>query len=167
MTLHKQLLLIIIIPFFGFSAAHQFYVSITQINYIPEKQSVQIISRFFIDDFETALNKQYNNKLILGDEEASETTNSYIKDYLENRMRIKINNQPVSIHYIGKAYEGAIMLCYIEVREVPMIHTFEISNKVLFDIYEDQKNIVRTQINSKQKSEILTQKKQSLLLKFE
>ena len=34
------------------SSAHKFYVSITKIEYVASQQSLQIITKIFIDDFE-------------------------------------------------------------------------------------------------------------------
>ena len=50
MNFIKQLFLILILPLFAFTTMHKYYVSVTQINYLQEKQSVQLISRIFIDD---------------------------------------------------------------------------------------------------------------------
>ena len=38
---------------------HKFYVSVTQINFVPEKKVIQITARFFIDDLNNALEKKY------------------------------------------------------------------------------------------------------------
>jgi len=52
MKVFKFCVILFIIPFFAFTAVHKYYISVTQINYVKEQESVQIISRLFIDDFE-------------------------------------------------------------------------------------------------------------------
>ena len=57
----------IIFLFFCFAlcssfVAHKFYVSVTQIDYVPNKKRIEITSRIFIDDFEKALTKKYKKK---------------------------------------------------------------------------------------------------------
>ena len=44
---------------------HEYYVSVTQIEYAEEQQSLQIISQIFINDFETLLRKRYDEKITL------------------------------------------------------------------------------------------------------
>jgi len=46
--------------------AHEFYLSVTDVTYVKQEKSLQIISRVFIDDFENVINKRYqkNFKLI-------------------------------------------------------------------------------------------------------
>ena len=38
--------------FTSFFGAHKFYVSVTQIEYVKEKESVEIVMRIFIEDLE-------------------------------------------------------------------------------------------------------------------
>ena len=58
MKFPKYLIVLLVLPFFAFTAMHKYYISVTQVNYIQEKQSLQITSRIFIDDFEKGSHKQ-------------------------------------------------------------------------------------------------------------
>ncbi|WP_242155363.1 DUF6702 family protein [Aestuariivivens sediminis] len=157
---------LLIIPFFGFTVLHKFYVSVTQINYVEEKQSIQIISRIFIDDMENLLRERYDESIVLAIEDEHKDTNIYLEKYLREKFLITINGKSMPIVFIGKEYDGDIMRCYIEVEGITQIKTFEISNRVLFDIYEEQQNVVKTKIYSRQKSMILTKERPSAMLKF-
>lgn len=153
-------------PLFAFTAMHKFYVSVSQINYIEDKQSVQITSRIFIDDMENLLRDKYDKGITLaGDDEAKEV-DTYIKKYLKERFTITINGESQPVVFIGKEYDGDIMRCYLEVEHINDIKTLKVSNKVLFDLFEDQQNIVKTKIYSNQKSVILTKQSDSAMLKF-
>ena len=162
----KSLLLFFIIPLFAFTTLHKYYISVTQINYIEEKQSVQITSRIFIDDFENILRQRYDESITLAGKEEPKTINTFIEKYLKEKIAIKINNNETIITFIGKEYEGDIMRCYLEIEGVESIQSIEISNKILFDLFEDQQNIVKTKINSKQKSVIQTYQDNITLLNF-
>ena len=61
----KQLLLLFAVLFLSSFSAHKFYVSVTQIDYVPSKKRVEITSRIFIDDLEKGLTKKYNKKVKL------------------------------------------------------------------------------------------------------
>lgn len=166
MKYQKILLLIFIIPLFAFTTMHKYYISVTQINYIEEKESVQITSRIFIDDFENILRLRYDKSITLAGQDESETINVFIEKYLKEKITIKINNKETNINFIGKEYEGDIMRCYLEIEGVKSIQSIEVSNKILFDLFEDQQNIIKTKINSKQKSVIQTSSNNKTLLNF-
>lgn len=165
----KSIKLISVIAIFflcSFNTLHKYYVSITQIEFVKEQQSVQIISRIFIDDFESVLRKRYDNNITLdrGDDETQ--IDDYIKKYLLTKIEISINNQEVIPTFIGKKYDDGIMHCYLEIENIKSISTFQIKNKVLFDMFEDQKNVIRTNINNKNKTVVLTAQNDKGLLNF-
>ena len=47
------------------TGAHEFYLSVTEIEYKEEKQSLQIITRIFTDDFEEVLRKRFDDDIRL------------------------------------------------------------------------------------------------------
>ena len=159
-------LFLILVPFFAFTGIHKYYISVTQINYLEDEQSIQIISRIFIDDFEKLLRERYDEGITLTSKDEPKTTDLYIERYLKEKIKIKINNEASNMVFIGKEYDADLVKCYLEIEAVKQIETFEVSNTVLFDVFEDQQNIVKTKINSKQKSLILFPQKNSAVLKF-
>ncbi|MCL6294219.1 DUF6702 family protein [Jejuia spongiicola] len=166
MKFTKSFFLFLIIPLLAFTTAHKYYVSVTQINYIKEKESVQITSRIFIDDFENLLRKRYDENITLADKNELEIVDTYIERYLNDKIKIKINNKDAKFNFIGKEYDADIMRCYLEIEGVKAINTFQITNQLLFDLYEEQQNIVKTKINAKQKSYLLIPQKDNALLNF-
>jgi len=166
MKVFKFLIIIFIIPLFAFTSMHKYYISVTQINYVKEKESVQITSRLFIDDFENALKTNYDENIILAEKDEAKIIDTYMQSYLQDKIKLRINNKAVTFNFIGKEYEGDIVRCYLEVEHVKSIESFSITNSVLFDLQKDQQNIVKTNINSNNKSVILTYDNPNALLKF-
>ncbi|PIB32757.1 DUF6702 family protein [Olleya marilimosa] len=162
----KQLLFIIAFALFSFTSVHKYYVSITQIEYVKEKQSLQIISRIFVDDFEKLIRNRYDSNITLNNNEDEVIIDQYVKKYLLEKIDISINGQAKAISFIGKKYDDDIMYCYLEIENIASIKSFEIKNKVLFDLFDDQKNIVRTNINDKNKTFVLIPEKDKGLLNF-
>lgn len=154
----------IILPLLSFTVAHKYYVSVTEIEYVEDKQSVQIISRVFIDDFEKLLRERYNEKITLAVENEMETVDVYIQKYLKEKFRIEINDQKADINFLGKEYEDDIMLCYLEIENIRLISRIQVINQVLFDVFPDQQNIVRLKINSTNKSILLNKENDKGLL---
>ncbi len=162
----KLLLLIIILPLISFTALHKYYVSVTEIEYVSEQKSVQIISRIFIDDFESLLRNRYDERLTLAIENEDDLVNYYTEKYLKEKLKITINGQPLEFNFIGKEYEEDIMLNYLEIVNVDNISSIEVTNRILFELFPAQKNIVRFKINSKNKSILLIKENDKGLLNF-
>lgn len=163
----NTIIIIVVFPLLvSFTVMHKYYISVTQINYIQDKQSVQITSRIFIDDFENVLKENYDQTIELATPNETEKVNDYVENYLKENIVVKINNKASKMTFIGKEYEGDIMRCYLEIEGITRIESFEVFNSVLFDMFEDQQNIVKTKMNSKQKSFILTTKNAKAVLNF-
>ncbi len=162
----KLLIVLFILPLCAFTTMHKYYISVTQVNYIEDAQAIQITSRIFIDDFENLLRERYDENITLAGEDELKTTDLYIEKYLTEKLEIKINGKPAELNFIGKEYDVDIMKCYLEILGIGSIESIEIKNKVLFDLFDDQQNIVKTKINSKQKSFILISQNDKAVLNF-
>jgi len=166
MKYNKLLILLISVSLMSFSLAHKYYVSVTDIEYVKEKKSVQISSRVFIDDFEKMLRDRYDEKITLDIGKDESQIDVYTKRYLKNKLRIKINNQDQEFEFLGKEYEDDLVYFYLEIKDVSEINSFEIVNQVLFDVFEEQQNLVKTKINSKKKSFMLIARNDKGVLNF-
>ncbi|OEK09057.1 peptidase E [Flavivirga aquatica] len=167
MKLFKLTFILILLPLFAFTGIHKYYISVTQIDYIEKSRSIQITSRVFIDDFEALLRERFDENITLADKDESvKNVNFYTERYLKEKIKIKVNDKLVNLVFLGKEYDGDIMRFYLEIEKIEKIESIEIINRVLFDLFEDQQNIVKTKINSKQKSFILIPQKDKALLKF-
>ena len=78
---------------------HKFYVGVFQVDYFKEKKAVQITARLFIDDLEKALLKKYNKHFYITTKDEVADANSYIAKYLDEKLKIKINNKYTIITY--------------------------------------------------------------------
>ena len=166
MNRFKIVLLLLAFSFFSFTSIHKYYISVTQVEYVKDKKSVQIISRVFIDDLEKALRHNYDENITLDENNDTEATNAYLEKYINTNLKLSINKQPATLQFVGKEYDGDIVRFYLEVVDIQNVKSLEVSNEMLFAVCPDQQNIVKTKINSKQKSFILTTKNNSALLNF-
>lgn len=166
MQVFKTALLGLLFPLFLSMAMHKFYVSVTEIEYVKEKKSVQIISRIFIDDLENALRARYKDGLTFAEHDEAPEVEIFLEKYLNDKLQITINGKQVMVKFLGKEYDNDIVFCYLEVTGVNQIDSFEVSNTVLFDRFDDQQNIIKLKIYDKNKSFILIEQNDKALLKF-
>ncbi len=139
------------------SAAHKFYVSVTNVAYAAEEGSLQIISRIFIDDLEKALKTRYEVDTHLATPEEAEQAEAYIARYFNSKFIVFVNGSPVTYRFLGKRYDNDLIICYMEVPGLGQedLNSVGVQNEILTDIFEEQKNLVHLEILGKKKSFVL------------
>jgi hypothetical protein len=165
-SLHLVLALLVLPLFISSKEKHEYYVSVTEIQYSKKEQSLQIISQIFIDDFETLLRERYDETITLAPDNDTKTIESYMQRYLEARLIIKVNGAAVNFKFIGKEYKEDITYCYLEIENISNIKSIEVTNRVLFDILPEQQNIVRLKLLNKNKSFLLLPDNDNCMLNF-
>jgi len=148
------------------SGAHEFYLSVTEIEYNNEKQSLQIITRVFIDDFEDVLNERYGAELQLSEEAEEGAVAENISKYLKQKLRLQVNGEELQLNYLGKEYDADQLILYIEVENVAPFKKIEVTNEILTDLFDDQKNVVHVKVNDKTKSLLLMRQQETEKLTF-
>ncbi|MHA7059945.1 DUF6702 family protein [Aquimarina sp. M1] len=165
----KKLLIILsgVLMFLSsFTVLHKFYVSVTQIEYVEEQNSLQIISRIFIDDIEKVLRQRYDQNIELVSEKNEAKIDKYLHTYLNQKLTIKVNGKQVVFNFIGKEYDNDLVLCYLEVENVGSLSTITVANQTLMDFFEEQQNIIHVKKGKKRKSLILEKENDMGMLKF-
>ncbi|WP_417788552.1 DUF6702 family protein [Stutzerimonas xanthomarina] len=167
MKYFRILLLLLIFPLISATSAHKFYVSITKIEYVKEKKSLQIITKIFTDDIEDALQHRYDPSISLDTKKETEAADEYLQKYILQKLNIKVNGKPVQLNYIGKEYDLDMLVAYIEVTNVPNLKSIEIENKVLMEMFPEQQNIIHLKTTNSRKSLMLDKDESSGKLKFD
>lgn len=157
----KKKLLQFIMPLFlvvllSSFAWHKFYVTVTQIDFVPNKKRVEITSRIFIDDLEKALERKFKKKFYLTTSNEIENADVLIQEYLKEKIKISINKKSQKIEYLTKEVEGDVLIFYTKIAISKKINTFEIYNSLLTDTYKEQQNIVHLNINGNKNSFLFT-----------
>ncbi|RDK84646.1 DUF6702 family protein [Marinirhabdus gelatinilytica] len=162
----KTALVLFLVPLLTSSVDHKFYVSITSIEHAPKEESLQIITKIFLDDIEDALEKRYNRKFKFNSQKEKEEDELILKDYVFQKLKVKANGTPATLNYIGREYDIDVVKIYIEIPNVPTLKTIEIENQVLFDMFTDQQNIVHIRNGDTRRSLILENQNPKGLLNF-
>ena len=162
----RILFLLLLFSLSSFKTDHKFYVSVTEIEYNQKAESLQIISRVFIDDLEKLLQKRYDASIILSEKNDNEKVTDHLKKYIGQKMKIQLDGKPYKLNYIGKEYENDLALIYIEIPNVPEFKNIRIKNAILTDMFSEQKNLVHVEYKGETKSLILTSGKDEDLIIF-
>ncbi len=136
------------------SPAHDFHISRSEINYDVQSGDIQIAIHVFIDDFETALAASGVKKLNLCTKKESLDADLAMERYINKKLVFSIGGKIHSAKFIGKETSEDLMAvwCYLENSGMKNTHQMSIENKVLLEVFNDQKNIMDFTVNKKKKS---------------
>ena len=165
MKFNKYILLLLLIPLFAFTV-HKYYISLCEIEYIEEQNSLQITLGLFIDDIESTLNKNHHTTLNLATKNEVEIVDKYYNEYLNENFKVVVNNKLKTYKYIGKEYDSDIVRFYLEITAIDTLKSIEVTNTSLFRDFENQQNIIKIKANNKNKTFYLSRKNVKGFLNF-
>ena len=61
----KIILLLVVAPLIMAASIHKYYLSVTDLTYNEEAQSIQIITRLFYDDLEAVIQERYDTDVVV------------------------------------------------------------------------------------------------------
>ena len=140
----------------GSMAWHKFYLSVTQIDFVPKEHSVQVITRLFYDDLQKALQQRYDSAIRVDKSYDKKKLNAYIEKYIQQKLKLNINGHLARLNYLGHKDENDYVVCFIEVSHVDEIQSLTIENTLLMDAFPEQKNVIHMQVGDTHKSFMLT-----------
>ena len=131
---------------------HPFYVSITSVDYNEQAHRVEISSRIFFDDLEAALKDGRDLKIDLINPTDKSATDSLLATYFGNHFRLWVNGKPVPVHYIGYEIDADVAWCFLEAVNIDRVEKLRIDNRILFDHFPKQSNILHVTAYGKRQS---------------
>lgn len=165
MQLKKIFYILLFLPLLAF-AMHKYYVSLCEIEYIKEQQSVQIILGVNLEDLEFTLDKTSGKQLNLGSKTEVANVDAYYKKYLNEHLQISVNGKNQFHKYIGKEYDGDVVRFYMEITDIKELKSIEVFNNILTNEFPDQKNILKIKVKDFNKTFYLNKLNTKSLLKF-
>ncbi len=149
------------------SSEHKFYVSVSDAVYNEKEEAIQLITRVFIDDFEDVINLRYGTNIKLEKEnDTSDEVEALIERYLKQKLKFTVNGENFEPTYLGKQYDIDQLKLYIEVENIKPFTQIEVTNLVLTDLYDSQKNLFHLKVGKKTKSSVMMKDKSKAMLKF-
>ncbi len=141
---------------FQLLGSHPFYVSICEVNYKSETETLEISLRIFTDDLEQTMQDWSNKKLYLGESNEIAQADSLLKSYIFQVFSIEVDEEKPVIKYLGKEVEQELTWIYLEAKNIPDFDKISISNRLLFQSNPSQTNLIHVNHRQKTKSLLLT-----------
>lgn len=145
--------LIIFFFFLIFSSflEHKYYVSTSLFNF-SEDSSLQITLRIFKDDLSNAISDTYLDQKTDDLNLIDELYFKQVDKYINSKISILIDDKKFEMDYLGLETKNDMYVCYLEIENLPIYSNMVISNKILFEIFDDQLNIIHVKRNDKRQS---------------
>ena len=131
-----------ILYFISFLFLHEFYVSISYMEYDSERKAIEVQKKIFFDDFEIALKKKNNLDKFDILNSKTELVDNYIEAYLKENISFEVNDKVYDINYLGHEYINGTINCYYEVLKIKKIKNIIITDRSLFSSFDDQENLI-------------------------
>lgn len=135
---------------------HKYYMAIYQVDFVPQKKRIQVTSRIFVDDLNSALEKKFRVKSNIGFSQETPQEEANLKKYLAENFIIKVNGVAKPMTYLSKELEANVLICYFRIPEISKINSLEIENSLLMEWNSDQQNIIQANLNGEKQTVMLT-----------
>ena len=128
---------------------HEFYVSISYMEYDSERKAIEVQKKIFFDDFEIALKKKNNLDKFDILNSKTELVDNYIEAYLKENVSFEVNDKVYDINYLGHEYINGTINCYYEVLKIKKIKNIIITDRSLFSSFDEQENLIYFEMMNK------------------
>lgn len=145
---------------------HPLHVSTTEISFNGKEKSLEISCRLFTDDFEDALAKVYKVKTDLNKPAMHQAMDELIKKYLATHLQYNVNGKTMEATYIGFENDIEVTNVYLEITNVSSLQKLSLSNSILFEMFDDQMNILHVEKAGVRKSARVNYPKRDLSVSF-
>ena len=147
---------------------HEFYVSTTSVDFVLDKNEIQITSQFFLDDVENLIKFQNPNTTLIFEKTSNEDNNLIVRDFIKKNFKISINKKKQELKYLGYELKDDLLVVYYETQfSDSELFNIEVFNSFLANYIETQKNIVHLKFKNLKKSFLLTSLNKTFQYSFE
>ena len=129
--------------------AHRYHTSVTRLEYNAEERLAEITVRTFADDLEAVLSKRMGKSVRV---DGSKAVDTLVFGYLQFVFQLKSGAQEVELQWIGMELKGNTAWIYLQAKVPQGRSKTSLRNTFLFDLFEDQVNIVNVVAKGKKAS---------------
>jgi hypothetical protein len=134
--------------------AHDMHISVCELRWNESTGAFEVSIKIFIDDLERALAKEGAPGLFIGTPKESGAADHYVADYLQKHFIIDIDGTRLTAELVGKEVSEDFLAvwCYVEFSaELSHARKCTLSNDILLDMFEDQRNIMDIRMSTTHK----------------
>lgn len=138
--------------FLYISLLHPLHLSVVDVHHNTQNRSLEITQRIFADDLEDALRQFTGGKVDVLNPPDPEQLKKIIGDYTLKNFSLYLNDKAARLNYLGYEQEEDAIWVYFEVSKVADFRSIEVTNTVLFEMFDDQTNLINIKKDGKIRS---------------
>ena len=125
----------------AFLLMHPVHVSVTNMEYFPDKQEIEFSTKIFMDDFQLLFIHLKELNIDFENQDTVKKYKSDINQYIDSHFKLKINNIDKAFTFNGFKNNNDAIWLYYNLKINEEIKSIKIINTILLDLYFDQKNL--------------------------
>ncbi len=126
---------------------HPVHLTVTELYTEKKSGNVDLSTTLFMDDFAKAIHYSNYEKQI---QEGKVKPEALMERYLQAKLRLRINNKEVSFTVRRTENNMDAVTCYLTLKpNIKEVHQLYIENKLLIELFDDQRNMVQVQLEDK------------------
>lgn len=147
-------------------ADHPIHVSVTEVHHNAAEKTLEISCKIFTDDFEKVLAQNYRTKVDLINPPDRPGMEKLVNDFIQKHLTLKIDDKAVIPVYLGYERDNDAVYSYFEVQNIAAVKKVAITNQLMFDLFDDQINLMHITVGGKRKSVKLDYPEKEAVLGF-
>ncbi len=148
------------------AVVHPLYVSVTEVNHNATDKNLEIGCKIFTDDFEKTLTALYKKNVDLINPKDKAETDKQIAEYVRKRFVVKLDGKEVSLEFVGFERDNDVIWSYFQAPAPLVPKKVEITNSILYELYDKQLNLMHVTVGGVRKSTRLNYPDKEARLEF-
>ena len=142
---------------------HDIHLTLCELRYNEASSSFEIAIKIFIDDLELAIQKEGKKDFRIGSKNEDVIADEYIASYLNKFFSIEIDGIKLHGDFLGKEITEDLLAvwCYVEIPVAKRGKKCVMSNSILMEVYDDQRNIMDIKMSKSHKDYTILEKGKS------
>jgi hypothetical protein len=145
---------------------HPFFVSVTEVNYNANTNSLEISCKMFVDDLQKVLRETFKRPVNLSNTKQEADNSKMLNEYISNHLSIGADNKQASLKFIGFEIERESVYCYFEADKIAAPKKIVLNNKIMLEYKDEQQNIMHVVIGGNRKSTKTDKQNQQAIINF-
>ncbi len=139
---------------------HDLHVSVCEVRWNESSSVFEVSIKIFIDDLEHSLKLSGAPDLFIGTDRELSSAETYVHQFFREHLLIEVQKQKLESVFIGKeiADDHLAVWCYLEYpATISRGQECFIYNDTLFELFDDQKNIMHIRMSKLHQDYIILQ----------
>ncbi|MXV37401.1 hypothetical protein GO491_01725 [Flavobacteriaceae bacterium Ap0902] len=131
---------------------HPYHVGSVEIKFNGQSQTFQVTAKFFLDDLENAINLKRKNGLFFYQTAQKLAMQKALRQYMKAHLVIKSEDKNIRLNFLGFEEVQESVYIYLESDKTSSPSQVTVGLNALYDLFEDQMNIVHLSVNGERRS---------------